>query len=266
MDTGCNENTKNDICGIKNIRIPVISVSDTDSSKCRTDCLVCAKELAYLSEPVSATCYYCGVEEKTYFVCRDGHYVCNSCHSEDAIAVIENICKNTDLADPLSIAELIMEHPGIHMHGPEHHALVPGVLVAAYLNYIGNTDKRPVMEAIRRGSKIPGGYCGIYGACGAGVGIGIALCVLLEATPLTPEERAHANRATSRTLDSIADAGGARCCKKVTRISLEEGMKYLSDLFDLGWYEKADFNVKCNYTQYNRECDKNCRYRSDAPD
>nr|WP_321498200.1 DUF5714 domain-containing protein [uncultured Methanolobus sp.] len=91
----------------------------------------------------------------------------------------------------------------------------------------------------------------------------IRMCVLLEATPLTPEERAHANWATACTLKCIADAGGARCCKKATRISLEEGVKYLSDMFDLNWHEKADFYIKCEYTQYNRECDESCRHRSD---
>jgi len=269
MDIGYKEDVKNDVCGIKDVNMSMISVSNTNvktdfKTNCKTDCLVCGAEVEYLSEPISSSCYYCGVEEGTYFVCKEEHYVCNNCHSKDAIAIIENICKTTYLANPLSIAEIIMEHPGIHMHGPEHHALVPAVLVAAYQNYIGETDKKPIMEAIKRGSNVPGGYCGLYGTCGAGVGVGIAMCVLLEATPLTPEERSHANWATSRTLNSIADAGGARCCKKATRIALEKGMKYLSDMFDLGWYEKADFHVKCNYTQYNKECDRNCRYRSDA--
>jgi hypothetical protein len=265
MGIGYEENKKDDSCGIKDVLIPVISVSGTSNKTGnKTDCLVCGTELDYLSEPVNATCHYCGVEERTYFVCKDGHYVCNRCHCEDAIDVIENICKTTDIADPLTIAELIMKHPSIHMHGPEHHALVPAVLVAAYQNYVGNTDKKPILEALKRGSLVPGGYCGIYGACGAGVGVGIAMCILLEATPMTPEERAHANWATACTLKCIADAGGPRCCKKATRISLEEGMKYLSDMFDLGWHEKADFNIKCEYTRYNKECDETCRYRSDS--
>ncbi|WP_340818119.1 DUF5714 domain-containing protein [Methanolobus sp. WCC4] len=259
------ENEKNDVCGMKGTHVPVIQVSNMGGkSGCKTDCLVCGAEVDYLSEPVNATCHYCEVEEKTYFVCKEEHYVCNRCHSKDAIDVIENICKTTEIADPLTIAEIIMEHPSIHMHGPEHHALIPAVLVAAYQNYTGNTDKRPIVEAMRRGSMVPGGYCGLYGACAAGIGVGIAMCVLLEATPLTPAERAHANWATACTLKCIADAGGARCCKKSTRISLEEGMKYLSDMFDLSWYEKADFNARCEYTQYNKECDSDCRYRSEG--
>ena len=273
MDIGYKENVRNDICGMKGDHLPVMTVPGTANNSvnsgtgngnggCRTDCLVCAKGVEYLSESVSATCHYCGVKEDTYFVCKDGHYVCNGCHSRDALAVIENVCRTTCLADPLSIAETIMEHPCIHMHGPEHHVLVPAVLVAAYQNYIGNTDKRPIIEAIKRGGKVPGGYCGLYGACGAGVGIGIAMCVVLEATPLKPEERSHANRATSRVLNSIASAGGARCCKKATRLALEEGIKYLSDMFALSWYEKADFNIRCDHTQYNKECNRDCRYRA----
>lgn len=248
-------------CGTKDVltsTIPVLQKKDI------ANCLVCSNEVEYLSDAVDAICYYCGQEEETYLICREGHYVCNKCHSRDALDVIENICLKTNLDDPLIIAERIMEHPGIHMHGPEHHALVPAVLAAAYGNHVEKDNRENVLEAIKRGKKVPGGYCGLYGACGAGVGVGVAVSILLKATPLTPDERSLANWATSRTLNSIAVAGGARCCKKATRIALGEGMAYISKLFGLEWYERSDFSVKCNYTQYNRECDMNCRYRRDA--
>ncbi len=229
----------------------------------KANCLVCGDEINYLNQPIKGICNYCGCEEESYFICKNGHFVCNECHSKDALKVIENVCLNTDLQDPMEIAEKIMEHPAIHMHGPEHHALVPAVIVTAYQNRIGEKKQKNTLEAIKRGSKIPGGYCGLYGACGAGLGVGIAVSILLEATPLTPDERSHANRATSITLNSIAEAGGARCCKKATRISLDEGINYLSELFDLDWYEKIGIPSACNYTQYNKECDRNCSYKSE---
>ncbi|WP_319507448.1 DUF5714 domain-containing protein [uncultured Methanolobus sp.] len=174
--------------------------------------------------------------------------------------VIENTCMKTELQSPLEIAEKLMKHPSIHMHGPEHHALVPGVLVAAYQNNIGERNDKAIVEAIKRGKKIPGGYCGLYGACGAGIGIGVAVSVLLEATSLTPAQRSHAIRATSQALKIIAESGGARCCKKSTRAAIEEGVLYLSELFDLDWYEEIDASLKCTYSRYNKECDDNCRY------
>lgn len=261
MDIVCNDRKGCDICDIKTSSNSDASVPGTEN---RTDCLVCGVEVEYLDEAISGTCYYCGVGEETYFVCRNGHYVCNRCHSKEAIAVIENICLSSEGNNPLAIAEKIMEHPAIHMHGPEHHALVPAVLVAAYKNHRGLKKETAVLEAIKRGRTVPGGYCGLYGACGAGIGVGIAVSVLLKATPLTPSERSEGNLATSRILSSIAAAGGARCCKKATRLALEDGMKYLSDRFDLEWYERADFSAECDYTQFNRECDSNCRYRNDG--
>ncbi|MDW7733676.1 MAG: DUF5714 domain-containing protein [Methanolobus sp.] len=261
MDIVCKDEKSCDICGIKAGQNSSVLVPAADN---RTDCLVCKVEVEYLDEAINGRCYYCEAEEETYFVCRNGHYVCNKCHSREALAVIENICLSTDEDNPLIIAERIMQHPAIHMHGPEHHALVPAVLVAAYKNHRGLKKETAVLEAIKRGKTVPGGYCGLYGACGAGIGVGIATSVLLKATPLTPSERSDANLATSRALISIADAGGARCCKKATRIALEDGMKFLSERFDLDWYEKTDFSVRCEYTQYNRECDARCRYRSDG--
>ncbi|MCK8818014.1 DUF5714 domain-containing protein [Natroniella sulfidigena] len=227
----------------------------------KVDCLICGVEVTYLKQAREVSCYYCGVEEEAYFCCEDGHYVCNQCHAQDALAIIKNTCLVTHAKDPIDIAERLMEHPQISMHGPEHHALVPAVLVTAYQNYVGQQDKKAITEAIKRGQEVPGGYCGLYGACGGGIGAGVAVSILLEATPLTADERSHANWMTAQALEAIADAGGARCCKKATRVALEEGVSYLSDLFDLNWVQELDLDVKCNYIQYNRECDLSCDYR-----
>ncbi|WP_342305097.1 DUF5714 domain-containing protein [Methanolobus sp. ZRKC5] len=227
------------------------------------NCLVCEAEVEYLSQTINCTCHYCGIEEESYIQCKNGHYICNECHSQNALKVIENACLKTEVTDPLEIAEKLMEHPSFHMHGPEHHALVPGVLIAAYQNYIGERNEKAILEVIKRGQKIPGGYCGLYGACGAGIGVGVAVSVLLEATSLTPDERSHAIGSTSRALKLIADASGARCCKKSTRISLEEGMLYLSELFDLEWHKDTNKSVKCGHSMHNKECDDNCKYKDE---
>ncbi|WP_407356317.1 DUF5714 domain-containing protein [Methanolobus sp. WCC5] len=227
----------------------------------KANCMLCGSDIIHSCETSIAKCHYCGVEEETYIMCKNGHYVCNTCHCRDALKVIENICLNTELQNPIVLAEKIMEHPGVHMHGPEHHSLVPAVLVTTFRNYSGKKKEADILEAIKRGSNVPGGFCGIYGACGAGIGVGIAVCILTEATPYTPVERSHANWATSEALRCIADAGGARCCKKATRVSLEEGVAYLSNIFGLNWYEELNMTVKCNYTKHNKECDLNCGYR-----
>lgn len=228
-----------------------------------TNCMVCGNDISYHDHTCKAKCHYCGTEEDAYMCCESAHYVCDRCHATDTLGIIENVCMNTVLKDPILIAEKIMAHPRMSMHGPEHHSLVPAALITAYLNFIGQKDDTKIIEGIKRGKKVSGGFCGYQGACGGGIGTGIAISVLLDATPLTPKERSHANLGTSRTLKAIADAGGARCCKKATRLSLKEGMRYLSELFGINWINEFDTNVECHYGQYNGQCDKYCIYRVD---
>jgi hypothetical protein len=229
----------------------------------KVNCIVCGAEVEYLNRATNVECYYCGIQDEAYFCCVEGHYVCNKCHTQDALDVIKNVCLNSDSINPFQIAEKLMDHHSIHMHGPEHHALIPAVLITAYQNFVGQKSNKDILEAIKRGKKVPGGYCGLYGACGGGIGVGIAVSILLEASPLTPGPRSHANWATSKTLKDIADAGGARCCKKSVRIALEDGIDYLSNLFDIDWSREINESVKCNYSKYNKECDSTCKYKKD---
>ncbi|MBI4777998.1 hypothetical protein HY792_03635 [Candidatus Desantisbacteria bacterium] len=65
-----------------------------------------------------------------------------------------------------------------------------------------------------RGHTIPAGYCGLYGTDGAAIACGIALSVILKATPLSDTERIIANMMTSRALAAIAGHRGSRCCNE----------------------------------------------------
>lgn len=241
------------------IKMQVISISSLKNEK--ANCMFCGDEIIHATKTSIARCHYCGIEEETHTLCKNGHYVCNECHTRDALKAIEKICIETDIRDPFTLAEKIMEHPSMHMHGPEHHAMVPAAFIAAYHNFKGEKNEAHIIEAIKRGSKVPGGYCGLYGTCGAGIGIGIAVCILMDATPYTPAERTHANKATSRVLSYIADAGGARCCKKATRIAMREGVSYISDVFAIPWSEELVMDVHCKYQKLNKECDENCEFK-----
>ena len=114
-----------------------------------------------------------------------------------------------------------MRHPALKMHGPEHHFLVPAVLVAAYWNAKGDPAKRAeaVREARRRSDPVLGGFCGLQGACGAGIGTGTFVALVTGATPLAGPARGLANRMTARALDVVSRTGGARCCKRDSVLS-----------------------------------------------
>ena len=98
------------------------------------NCGVCARPLVYATESVTKTCALCGKEEKTNIYCPSGHYVCDSCHSKAAIEVLKNVLARSKSTNPAEILEQVMAHPSVPMHGPEHHVIVPAVIIAAIRN------------------------------------------------------------------------------------------------------------------------------------
>ena len=136
------------------------------------NCGVCGTELVYGEAPVSSNCAYCGTREDTLIFCPNGHYVCDSCHRRDALSVVDLLVHTSRSTSPHELLETLMAHPSVPMHGPEHHVFVPCSLVAAVRNSGHPVPRKAVQEAVRRGSKVPGGWCGSHGVCGAAAGGG----------------------------------------------------------------------------------------------
>lgn len=200
-------------------------------------CEICGKPLIYATKSEDyrdLNCEFCAKSFDTNIYCTDGHYICDSCHSKGPIEIIEKICEESNIKDPFVLADLIMKHPNFKVYGPEHHVLTPAVILTALKN---NQIKKPdgseislfdIKEAIRRASKIPGGWCGFYGSCGAGMGSGVAMSIFTGATPSTDYPRTLANQITSRSLNKIAD-NLEHCCKRSVRISIIETLKFLKE-------------------------------------
>ena len=222
------------------------------------NCGVCARPLVYATESVTKTCAVCGKEEKTNIYCPVGHYICDACHSKAALEVLRQILTSTKSTDPAEIIEQVMAHPSVPMHGPEHHAIVPAAIITAVRNAGYPVPEGAIEKAIERASKIPGGWCGLYGDCGAAVGIGIAVSVLTNATPLTGKERGLALGATAFGLSKLLD-GQPRCCKRASRRAVEAAVDYLND--KLGIKLMKSKGTVCTYTVRNQQCAKQeCPY------
>jgi len=147
------------------------------------------------------------------------------------------------------------------MHGPEHHAIVPASIVAAVRNTGFPVPENAIEKAIERGSKVPGGWCGFYGDCGAAVGVGIAVSVLTEATPLTGVQRSLAMEATAYVLSRLVD-DYPRCCKRMSRKAIEAAVEFLEDKLDISL--NTGKLVSCNYSPRNEECPRDkCAYYSE---
>jgi len=200
------------------------------------------------------TCEICGDSKASNTNCKAGHFICDQCHSSDAVSFIERICLSSNEKDPIRLADRIMASPIIKMHGPEHHYLVPAVMLTVVFNHIGKPERKlQALQTTRKRTKsVLGGYCGFQGACGAAIGTGIFLSILTEATPLSVEEWQLSNRMTARALGCIADKGGPRCCKRDSFIAIREAAAYVNE--ELGIRLTCQENIQCGYNHMNREC------------
>ncbi len=222
------------------------------------NCGVCARPLVYAGESVVKTCDLCGKEERAAIYCPAGHYVCDACHSRAALEVLKQVLANTKSADPAAILEQVLAHPSVPMHGPEHHVIVPAAIVAAVRNSGYPLPEGAIDKALERASKVPGGWCGLYGDCGAAVGAGIAVSVITGATPLTGKQRTLALAATSQALSRMLDEQ-PRCCKKASRIAIQSTVDFLRE--KLGISLPRAKTVKCAFPLRNLECAKEkCPY------
>lgn len=233
----------------------IVSLADLrppGSAKHVAGCMVCGEEISYLAREREAACHYCGGIKKINALCAQGHYVCDACHQQDGLSVIRLICAETKEQDMLALLAEIRRHPAIPLHGPEHHAMLPGIILATYRNRGGRISREDILTGIERGSKVPGGVCGFWGNCGAAVGVGIAFSVLLAATPLTPGPRQQVQAITARVLAEISRTKGARCCRRETVSALREAALVSQGLLPVSLVAEADF--RCRQSNLNREC------------
>jgi len=221
----------------------------------KSGCFYCGKDLVYSDKAEEIACFYCGTTFSTNAKCNDGHYVCDKCHSLAANDIIEEYCSASTSTDPYDIAISVMKHPAVKMHGPEHHFLVPAVLLSVHYNKIQNSSEKikKITLARKRAETVPGGSCGFYGTCGAAVGTGIFMSIISNATPISREEWQKANKLTAESLLTIAEHGGPRCCKRDTFLAIDTVIK------NLNW--DNDGVAKCEFSHLNNEClQEDCLY------
>ena len=152
------------------ILAPHFDVKMPDSSqKHDYACMVCGTTLIYGESDQKLVCDYCGKEVFSQIHCPKEHFVCDECHSADALSFLDRMAESETSIEPREIVETAFRHPSFSFHGPEHHALVPAAILIAMKNRGYSKSKGEpvtevtVREGIRRGSKIPGGFCGSAG-------------------------------------------------------------------------------------------------------
>jgi Family of unknown function (DUF5714) len=231
-----------------------------DTTVFNSGCLICGAGLVYRERARQVNCALCGQAHAADAECVNGHYICDHCHGLPALELIERTCRASSESDPLRLAASLMNNPAVKMHGPEHHFLVPAVLLTAYCAVQGLAGKAERLATARqRAGDVKGGFCGFHGTCGAAMGAGIACSILTGATPLAKDEWKLANLMTAACLTAIGEAGGPRCCKRDTYLALLVGSEFLNRHLDANL--PAVSQPVCSFMANNREClGSGCRF------
>ena len=223
-------------------------------------CNVCGKNLISTNsstEQKELECYFCKTTSIPKIYCPNGHYVCDSCHSKKGIVITTDFCTTTKETNPYIIANTIMNHPKFNMAGPEHHTLSPAILLTMLKNLkIPNQNGKQVtnqdiLEGIKRLKKVPGGWCGFNGTCGAAVGSGVAIALFTESAPSRNLERTYSMKTTSDALGKIAD-NIEHCCKRSIFYSIASGLQTLREITN----ETLNFEPEsCAFSGRNPKCE-----------
>ena len=224
------------------------------------ECLICGAALEYLDRDEELVCARCGKTQRSKTRCVNGHFVCDECHTGSTDEITE-VCLGSASADPVEILEQLMALPSCHMHGPEHHIMVGAALLTAYKNAGGALDLKAALAEMReRGAQVPGGACGLWGACGAGISAGIYVSILLKATPLAKEAWGCANRMTARALEKIGKHGGPRCCKRDSYLAVLAAAEFTRECLGVALQPGP---IRCSRWHQNNQCLKeDCPFHS----
>lgn len=217
----------------------------------KEECLICKAPLEYLDKDTLMECMVCHKKEQSKTRCIHGHYICNECHTAGIDTIIV-LCLTETSKNPVEIIEKMMSLPFCHMHGPEHHVMVGAALLTAYKNAGGDIDlKSALAEMMNRGKSVPGGACGFWGACGAGISSGMFVSIISKSTPLTRESFGLSHQMTAKSLDKIGQIGGPRCCKRDSYLSILSAADFVADNFGVKM-ERPE--IICGHSAQNNQC------------
>lgn len=130
--------------------------------------------------------------------------------------------------------------------------MVGSALLTAYKNAGGDVDlNSALIEMMSRGKSVPGGACGFWGACGAGISSGMFISIISKSTPLENEPFALSHKMTAKSLAQIGEVSGPRCCKRDSFLSILNAIDFAKDHFGI---EMEKSEVVCHYSSQNNQC------------
>lgn len=166
--------------------------------------------------------------------------------------IITALCLEEKSKNPVEILLRLADSLNCPVHNPLHHILVGSALLTAYKNAGGNIDlEKSLGELKSRAEQVPGGACGYWGACGAGISSGMFVSVVTGSTPLKNEEWKLSNLMTATSLGAIGEVGGPRCCKRNSYLAITEAVKFAKENLSV---EMELNKIKCIHFNENSQC------------
>jgi len=174
---------------------------------------------------------------------------------EDKAKKIIEACLQEKSKNPMEIFNHIAHMDFIRIHGPEHHVLDGAALLTAFNNAGGNIDlQNSLHELMRRGLQMPGATCGMWGVCGAVSSMGAALSIIDGTGPLSSDASWGKHMEfTSKALQSLAQVGGPRCCKRDAYLSFQKAIDHINENYNL---KLESSRIECSFSEKNEQCIK----------
>lgn len=216
-------------------------------------CNFCGSTLKLLPHAVGARCMVCGERGRTRTWCTQGHFVCDDCRAKDLMQLLEGLLTQSKTTDPVELFMILRRAHEFPMHGPDHHPLVAAAFLVAYHNAYGEPSWEAILDALQSAaSDLPGGTCGFWGACSAGLAVGMAYCAILDSSPTDGEKRAAAHRVVAQLLGRFGCLPGARCCRRECLVALQAACELSGEV--LPHPLQTTYQVKCEQAADNPEC------------
>lgn len=216
-------------------------------------CSFCGTPLKLLPNAISARCMVCGERGRTRAWCTQGHFVCEDCRGSELWQLVAGLLEQEYPTDPVEIFLRMRESHDFPMHGPEHHPLVAAAFLVAYHTLHGEPAWPAILDAVQTAAtQLPGGTCGFWGACSAGLSAGIAYCTILDSSPTDGAQRATAHQAVARILQRLGQFRGPRCCRRESLLALQTACELSATL--LPHPVPTRYHVKCAQAADNPEC------------
>lgn len=162
---------------------------------------------------------------------------------------------NQESVTVIELADRCMHIEGLPMHCPPHHFMIPAVLLTMCHKQCQSsleTLQEDLEEADKRAHNVLGGFCGLYGSCGAAVGVGIFMSIYTQTGPCSETTWAWTNRATAEALMDISEIDGPRCCKRNSYLSLLKACDLIKEYLNIELVKPEQ--VICRFYSGNKEC------------